>query len=175
MRPIPTCLLFSGIFLSAACGRAPQQEEPPSASAAQAIRDTVIALDRAMNHAVDSLDCAKGMSYIADQPPVFFSNGHAVMTRSELLDLCQKMDAPRSGAEFDPDTVVAYVLGPDAAYVVHRGQYTVHLKNGATRDERLLMTTIWQRSDSGWRMVHLHESGIPDTTGVARKPAVTKR
>ncbi len=169
VRPSPARLLLGGMLVFAACGCAPRTNDTLLASAAQAIRDTVIALDHAMNNAVDNLDCAQGMRYIANQPPVFFSNGHVVMTRPELLAQCRQMAAPRAGAEFDPDTVVAYVLGPDAAYVVHRGQYTVHLKNGQTRAERLLMTTIWRRSDRGWRMVHLHESGIPDATAAPGK------
>ncbi|MGH7669797.1 MAG: YybH family protein [Gemmatimonadaceae bacterium] len=140
-----------------------------SAGDAQTIRDTVIALDHLMNHAVDNLDCTKGMSYIANQPPVFISNGHVVMSKPELLRACQQMVAPRTGAEFEPDSVTAYALGRTAAYVVHRGEYTIHFKNGKTRREHLTMTTIWQRSDSGWRMVHLHESGIPDTTDAAGK------
>ena len=158
-------ILFGALLLTATVSCAAPAPEVLSAGNAQAIRDTVIALDRVMNRAVDGLDCAKGLSYIANQPPVFISNGHVVMTQPELLQGCQQMVAPRTGAEFAPDSVTAYALGPNAAYVVHSGEYTIHFKNGQTRREHLAMTTIWQRSDSGWRMVHLHESGIPDTTG----------
>lgn len=161
-------LFGSLLFLATASCTAPGNGAL-SAAEAQAIRDTVIALDHAANHAVDGLDCAKGLSYIANQPPVFISNGNVVMTQPQLLQLCEQMVAPRTGAEFAPDSVTAYALGRNAAYVVHSGEYTIHFKTGQTRREHLAMTTIWQRSDSGWRMVHLHESGIPDTTSAGGK------
>jgi ketosteroid isomerase-like protein len=158
-------ILFSALLVTATASCAAPAPGSLSAADARAIRDTVIALDHAMNHAVDNLDCAKGLRSIANQTPVFISNGHVVMTQPELLQMCQQMVAPRAGAEFAPDSVTAYALGRNAAYVVHSGEYTIHFRNGQTRREHLAMTTIWQRSDSGWRMVHLHESGIPDTTG----------
>lgn len=170
-RQLSPRILVGVLMFAAATSCAAPASGVLSARDAQAIRDTVVALDHAMNHAVDGLDCVTGMRYIANQPPVFISNGHVTMTKPELLQGCRQMVAPRTAAVFDPDSVTAYALGPNAAYVVHRGRYTIHLKDGGTRSEHLAMTTIWQRSDSGWRMVHLHESGIPDTaqrSGAAR-------
>ena len=163
--PFRSGVLVGAVLATAAASCTAPASGALSAAEARAIRDTVVALDHAMNHAVDNLDCAGGTSRIANQPPVFISNGRVVMTQPELLRLCRQMVAPRTGAEFDPDSVTAYALGRNAAYVVHSGEYTIHFRNGETRREHLAMTTIWQRSDRGWQMVHLHESGIPDTAG----------
>src|SRR5487761_2468345 len=126
-------ILFGALLFTAIGSCTAPASGTLSVGNAQAIRDTVIALDHALNQAVDVRDGARGLSYIANQPPVFISNGHVVMTQPELQQLCQQMVAPRTGAEFAPDSVTAYALGPNAAYVVHSGEYTVHLKSGQTR------------------------------------------
>ncbi len=140
--------------------RAPLPQPVPGNRAA-ALRDTLIALDSTMNYAVDNLDCAKGLSYIGDERPLFVSGGHVVETHDQLLKTCRDIVAPRTGAQFVAKSVTAHVLSPDAGYVVKDGEYIVHNRNGETRTEHLAMTTIWQRQAGSWKMVHLHESAIP--------------
>lgn len=123
-----------------------------------AIADTVLRLENEMNTAVDALDCDAGMALIGDREPVFVGNGHALDTRSELVDMCAQMVGGRTGAEFFIADIDAHVLSPDAAYVVRRGDYTIHGTDGTSSTVYLIMTTIWQREPAGWKMVHLHES-----------------
>jgi ketosteroid isomerase-like protein len=139
---------------------------------AKAIRDTVLRLEGAMNQAVDSLNCDKGLSYFGDLSPVFVSGGHVVRTSAALLKMCTSMVAPRIGATFVTDTVTAHALSPDAAYVVREGEYTINLRDGQSHAERLVMTTIWARQGDGWKVVHLHESAIrrADSTAAIARP-----
>lgn len=122
-----------------------------------------------MNQAVDSLDCQMGLSYVGDQPPVFVSGGRVVRTHAQLLSVCENMVAPRTGAVFLIDTVTAHALSADAAYVVREGEYTVHYRDGRVRVTHHVMTTIWQRQAGLWRMVHLHESALPQADSAAEE------
>ena len=146
-----------------ACGPRAEMTE----AHAQAIRDSVIHLEAAMNHAVDSLDCGTGLSYVGDQPPVFVSGGRVIRTHAQLLRMCANMVAPRLGAVFVTDTVTAHAVSPDAAYVVREGEYTVNYRDGRVRVTHHVMTTIWQRQAGRWEMVHLHESSMPITDSAA--------
>lgn len=130
-------------------------------NAAKAIADSVVATESTMNRAVDSLDCARGLTYIADQDPLFVSGGHVVRGHADLLHACEGMVAPRTGATFTTQNVHAYALSTQAAYVVREGEYVVRYRDGGSKSEHLVMTTVWARKPSGWQMVHLHESAIP--------------
>jgi ketosteroid isomerase-like protein len=136
----------------------PSQSRTLSEADAQAIRDTVIKLEDAMNLAVDSLDCDVGMASFGDQEPIFVSSGRVTRTRTAMRGVCETMVAPRSGAVFVVDTLTAHALSSDAAYVVREGTYTVNFKDGTSRRTFLVMTTVWARQSGGWKMVHLHES-----------------
>ncbi len=123
----------------------------------EAIRETVLQLENAMNLAVDALQC--GLPELGDREPIYASGGRVVRTGSELQEMCERMVAPRTGAVFVADRITANVLSNDVAYVVREGNYTVSFKDGTSRTPYLVMTTIWHRQDDGWKMVHLHESG----------------
>ena len=133
--------------------------EPPQASQVDivVVRDTILALENAMNLAVDALQC--GLPEIGDREPMFVSGGHVVRTGAELQENCEEMVAPRTGAVFAADRITANVLSNDVAYVVREGNYTINFKDGTSRTPYLVMTTVWHRQDDGWKMVHLHESG----------------
>jgi ketosteroid isomerase-like protein len=152
-------LTWSGAWLAllvAGCA-APQ---PPAFTEAQAqsIRDTISAMDTRMNAAVDALDCTTGLGYIGDRQPVFVSNAMVVRTKPGLMTACEGMVAPRTGATYVTDTLSVHPLSPEAAYLVREGNYTINFKDGRTVTQRLIMTTVWQRQDGEWKMVHLHES-----------------
>jgi uncharacterized protein (TIGR02246 family) len=125
---------------------------------AQAVRDTVIALDNAMNLAVDRLDCAAGFEPVGDREPMFVTNGHVIRTRAAFREACEGMVAPRTGAVFEVDTLTVHALSPEVAYVVREGLYTVNLKDGTSRRSYYILTTVWERTGGAWKMVHLHES-----------------
>ncbi len=144
--------------VAASCTRAAPSTLSPIAT--RTLGDSLIALDSTMNHAVDNLDCAKGLSYIGDERPLFITGGHVVETHEQLLKVCQNLVAPRTGAVYVARSVTAHVLSSNAGYVVRDGEYIVHLRSGQTNTENLSITTIWSRQTGGWKMVHLHESAI---------------
>lgn len=59
------------------------------------------------------------------------------------------------------DTLNAHALSPKAAYVVRKGDYTIDVKDGRPATLRLIMTTIRERPDEGWRISQLYESYAP--------------
>ena len=151
------CFALSLLVASAACGS--PEPAPPPAVDDEAIRATVIALESAMNLAVDSLDCDSGTATMGDQEPIFAGGGRTVRNRADLKEMCVRMNEPRTGAEFAPDVLItAHVLSSDVAYVVREGDYTINFKDGSSNTVHLVMTTIWNRQADGWKMVHLHES-----------------
>jgi ketosteroid isomerase-like protein len=146
------------IVLMITMGCSASQPRVITGAEAQAVRDTVIALEHATNLAVDRLDCTAAFEQIGDQEPIFASAGRVVRTRAAFRDACDAIVAPRTGAVFATDTVTAHVLSADAAYVVREGVYTVNFKDGTTRRTCLVMTSVWARQKGAWKMVHLHES-----------------
>jgi ketosteroid isomerase-like protein len=144
------------VLVTAACA-VPRSAALTDAQAAS-IRDSVIALDNAMNLAVDGLDCTTGMVPVGDQDPLFVSNTMVVRTRAALQTACEGMVAPRTGATFKVDKLSAYPLSAESAYLVREGDYTINFKDGRSETQRLIMTTVWTRQHGEWKMVHLHES-----------------
>ncbi len=146
------------ISLVAAVGCSALQPHTITGVKAQAVRDTVIALENATDLAVDRLDCPAAFEHIGDEEPIFVSSGRVFRTRAAFRGACDTMIAPRTGAVFATDTVSAQVLSPDAAFVVREGVYTVNFKDGSSRRSYVIVTSVWARQDAAWKMVHLHES-----------------
>ena len=147
------------VLLATAC--AAVQTHTITGAQAQAVRDTVSALENATNSAVDRLDCNAAFERIGNQQPIFVSNARITRTREAFRDACDAIVAPRTGAVFATDTLSAHVLSADAAYVVREGVYTVKFKDGTTRRTYLVITSVWTRRDGIWKMEHLHESSRP--------------
>lgn len=141
-------------------GCAPPEAGPTTAEL-EAVRDTVLQLEKAMNAAIDGLDCDAGLARVGNREPIFVANGNVVRTADELRGLCEEMVAGREGAHFEIDERTANVLSRDAAFVVREGDYTIDRADGTSATVRLVMTTMWHRGEDGWKMVHLHESVPP--------------
>ena len=137
----------------------------PTTAELEAVRDTVLRLEEAMNSAVDALDCEAGLAHVGGGEPIFVSMGRTVGTADELRTMCEEMVAGREGAHFEIDDRTANVLSTDAAFVVREGDYTIDRVDGTSPTIHLVMTTVWHRGEDGWRMVHLHESAPPPDVG----------
>jgi ketosteroid isomerase-like protein len=146
------------ITLVAAMGCFAPQPSAITVAKAKSVTDTVTVLENAMNLAVDRLDCTAGFASIGDLEPMMVSSARVRRSRATFRATCDTMVAPRTGAVFVIDTLSVHALGPDAAYVVREGVYTVNLKDGTTRRSYFVMTTIWSRQGGSWKMEHLHES-----------------
>lgn len=137
---------------------------PPQAMTeadANAVRDTVTKLEDAVNAAVDRLDCTTGFKAVGDREPMFVTNALLVRKRAAFEAACNGMVQPRTGAVFVVDTLTAHALAPNAAYVVREGKYTISFKDGKSDKQYLIMTSVWEKRDGNWLMVHLHESFKP--------------
>src|SRR5262245_46680949 len=98
------------VVMLAALGCATPKPAALTETELQAIRDTVTALDNAMNLAVDNLDCAKGMVPVGDQDPLFVSNTMVVRSHAALQAACDGMVAPRTGAAYSVDQLSVHPL-----------------------------------------------------------------
>ena len=127
----------------------------------ESLRAEVLAVEDAMNLAVDALDCEVGLAPMNEAEPIFVSDGNVVRTKSQLAAMCGRMVAPRTGAVFTVDTRTANMLSDDAAMVVREGIYAISYKDGTSVEQYMVMTTVWTRESDGWKMVHLHESSRP--------------
>lgn len=162
-------LLQMLLFIPMTLGGCSAPETEPTTAEIQAVRDTVLRLEEAMNSAVDALDCDAGLTHLGEREPIFVSLGHVVRTAGALREACEEMVAGRTGARFEIDARTANVLSEDTAFVVREGDYTIDRIDGTSSTIYLVMTTVWHRDDDGWKMVHLHESIVPpdlqDSTG----------
>ncbi len=156
---VTRCVAVGGLMLAAGC--AAPSDAPLSADEAQAIRDTVTVLEDGMNRSVDALDCQSGLKSIGDRAPIFVSGGIVVRTQAMMTEGCGRMVQGRTGAAWSVDTLTAHALSANAAYVVREGRYTINRLDGTDTTNYMVMTTIWERQDTSWKMVHLHESWRP--------------
>ena len=124
----------------------PQGETPPAPDL-ESLRTEVLAVEDAMNLAVDALDCETGMAPMLEAEPIFVSNAAVIRTKPELAAQCEQMVAARTGAVFTVETRTANMLSEDAATVVREGNYAISFKDGTSQEMYMVMTTVWSRED----------------------------
>jgi hypothetical protein len=153
-RPPVRSALIGTLVVFAGCSGSADQ---PSEADLDAIRDTVMALEKAMHDGIDGMDCEAGLQTLGDNDPVFVGNGSVMPSGALFRQICTLLVAPRTGADFDASKISAYVLSEDAAYVVREGFYAV---TTTTRESEsfMVISSVWHRAPDGWEMVHMHES-----------------
>lgn len=62
------------------------------------------------------------------------------------------------------------VLGPDAAVFTASFDWTGVDTSGAQAEVAGVWTTIWSRTDEGWKFVHGHESLLPPPPDSVQRP-----
>lgn len=141
------------VFFLTGCGA---ETSSDTASDMEAITERVLELENAMNLAVDSLQCA--IPEAGAFEPIFVTNALVIRSATELRSICEAMVAPRANAVFNADRITANVLSGDAAFVTREGNYTINYLDGTSETTYMVMTTIWQQNQTGWKLAHLHES-----------------
>lgn len=122
------------------------------------IGQAVLDLEYDMNIEVDRNDCDAGLIHLGERVPVFVMQSQVTRTSDELRQRCSRRESFFSSAHFEISQRDVNVLSPDVAYVVREGDYTMHYLDGRTITRFGVMTTIWNRVETTWKMVHLHES-----------------
>ena len=148
------CLFVVLIF---GVGCAPKSDQKTETNMEE-IRQTLLDLEDQLNLGIDSLQCE--LSEVGEGNPTFVSNGFVVQTGEELRELCVNLLEPRTGAEWEIDFRTVHVLSSEIAYVVRKGRYTINFKDRDTQVVDPVITTIWNRENGVWKMVHLHESSV---------------
>lgn len=116
-----------------------------AAAVEQEIRSALLAEQRALT----SGGCDAALAFFAEREPLFVSNGKTMATKAAVRSSCgatMPSGAPRR--ELQGHQV--HVLSPVAGYSVT----TYRFKSGSTQ----VVTKIWEKGDTGWRIVHSHIS-----------------
>jgi ketosteroid isomerase-like protein len=122
------------------------------------IQETLLTLENEMNLAVDRNDCDEGLMHLGEREPAFVMMARVVRTSDELREQCGSRESKFTSASFSIETRTVNALSHDVAYVVREGDYTMNYKDGQSPTRFGVMTTIWNRVEGEWKMVHLHES-----------------
>lgn len=140
--------------LLGACA-APEPEVPPfdAVSVAAEIEEQL----RAEVQRFESRDCAAVVAFYGDQEPLFVVSGRQAMPRRADLEAACPGIVSRipDGASRPVASQRVYALGPDSGYSVT--QFRIRRGPNGERVSQFV-TKVWERSDSGWRIVHVHES-----------------
>lgn len=98
-------------------------------------------------------DCEELLS-LMDDAITFFLNGRKVPSKDIFLNFCQKI--PRPFAEPTTSDTKIHPLTENSGYVVKTMEFQVEGKV----DKKEVVTKIWKKDEGGWKMVHLHSTGI---------------
>ncbi|HUP44049.1 MAG TPA: amidohydrolase family protein [Thermoanaerobaculia bacterium] len=120
------------------------------ASIEQLIRDALIAEQKAF----ESGGCAEALVFFADREPLFVGDGRTFASRTALRSRCGQIPQRKPGLPRRLQQHAVHVLSPLSGYSVTHYRFD---GNDATE----VVTKIWEKSGSDWRIVHLHQSSSP--------------
>ncbi len=96
-------------------------------------------------------DCNTVVSLMADDIS-FFANGRAVPSKAIVEKFCNSIPRPFQELTYENLDIVA--LNPNTGYVVRILEFD---KDEQTKIKEIV-TKIWNKTESGWKMVHLHST-----------------
>ncbi|NQW03372.1 MAG: nuclear transport factor 2 family protein [Acidobacteria bacterium] len=144
-------------------GELPSEVAQPGASRAPLtdaerteIAETIRRLAATMDVKVDHDQCVAALELFGDREPVVASGGNTFRTAEDLRPMCP--DGIGTPSHFEIEDADVHVLSRDNAYIVRRGVMTFGSEAGPPKRLRYASTSIFVRSDQGWKLAHLHES-----------------
>ena len=151
-----------GLALLSACApRGVSGVAPLTAAEHAAIGDVIRRRYRELSELLRSRNgCDEIGSYIGAQHGSVATQGRVIDVpgSTEAVTMCRTLKGDRVAArEFINDERVE-VLGRDAAMLITQSLYAEDFRDGSTVVREKVVTTVWVRSDSTWRHIHLHES-----------------
>ena len=101
------------------------------------------------------------MKYISEgfQERVGFGNIGPV-GREGLNKLSENISKGRKSQTYTQDYLKVFVISPDSAYVIQAGAVSYISQNDRHFGLTLASTYIWRKEQTGWKIIHIHESGI---------------
>ena len=151
-----------GLALVSACApRGPSAAAPLTAAERDAISDTIRRRYREMSELFRSkYDCDEIGGHIGAQRGSVATQGRLIDLPgpAEAVAMCRMSKGDRvAGRESINDERVE-ILGRDAAMLITQSLYGEEFRDGSIVVREKVVTTVWVRSDSTWRRIHLHES-----------------
>ena len=142
--------------LLGACA-APGTDEPPYDP--DAVAAEIEARLRSEIARFEGKDCTVIAALYGDREPLFVVGGRTMARRADLEAACPGLVSRiPDGASRPVASEAIYALGPESGYSVT--EFRVRMgPNGEPVPQ--FVTKIWQKSNTGWRIVHVHESVAP--------------
>ena len=158
-------LLVVLLFAFTAC----EQQTPPVAmaltdEAKQVIVDEVQAASDRMIMVAESLDGEGLISLLSDHSDfTFASNGTRLATKKTVVDdVIPGWSTSLKAQDLDITESTISVLSKDAALQSVSGTFTETQHDGTVNPPyKMAGTFVWERTDAGWQMMHIHQSFTP--------------
>lgn len=78
--------------------------------------------------------------------------------RSALIDTVTNWFSNRTSQKFEPVDIRVTPLTPELALLTSKIKYEILFKNENQYNFKGLHTLIWKKEQSGWKIIHMHES-----------------
>lgn len=141
------CLtLFSSVWIAHA--------GEPASSGFPGVRAEIKAVHKAEQKAFIEGDCEKVVSYF-DEEVHMYTNGRQVPSVKALQAFCNRIPRPFKEEGEISDSYEA--LSESIAYTVRKIEFPPGSED-AESHKREVVTKIWSRTPSGWKIVHFHSS-----------------
>jgi len=82
-------------------------------------------------------------------------------TSSTFLDSVQRWFSLRKSQTAIPLETKVTALAPDLALLTSKGNFEILWNTGEQTNDIFLLTFIWKKEESSWKVIHFHESFAP--------------
>ena len=156
--------ILIGVQEISANDNAPRTKSDHAEAMPDAERDAILAeimeLDEIRRQAMREGDCEKLVTFFDDQFS-FYVNGREFPSLDAIVEGCRQIPRP-----FPPEESITdefYLLSEKAVYNLIVLEFEP-LREGFGDLAREVITRIWNKTDQGWRIVHMHVSinEVPD-------------
>ena len=129
-----------------------------------AISDTInMLMDQVMNYA-ENASADSTFQWLSDDSAAVFMTGGMAFSAREITTLFRNAFGTIKSQQMDPLSTRTLVFSPDAAAWIGILKEKAISKDDDVTEKYLIETWLWQRENSGWKVVHYHESWmmLPD-------------
>jgi len=129
-----------------------------------AISDTINMLMDQVMHFAENATADSTFQWLSDDSTAVFMTGGMAFSAQEITTLFRGTYVTMKSQQMDPLSTRTLVFSPDAAAWIGILKEKAISKEDEVTEKYLVETWLWQRENSGWRVVHYHESWmtLPD-------------
>jgi ketosteroid isomerase-like protein len=129
-----------------------------------AISDTInILMDQVM-HFAENASADSTFQWLSDDSAAVFMTGGMAFSAQEITTLFRNAYGIIKSQQMDPLSTRTLVFSPEAAAWIGILKEKAISKEDEVTEKYIVETWLWQRENSGWKVVHYHESWmtLPD-------------